>query len=403
MNLLGFDPGPLINSIGRTFDSLPFLSGGGFNAPSVLDGRPDWGNISVAGSGFQGPSLVAGSGFRNPRLVGELNPFGAPATLGGGGGAFGTTVITNPHPFGSGYIPPNIAPVTTVPDPATGGGGTAVPGEGWGSPDAATIEREVAGTRLQGQGATIIAAANEAGVPVSVLMAIMRQETSYQTPAQGTRFNFGGLRNPDGPGFQDFPDLSTGIRAVARNLGSAIYRGLTLAQVINKWAPPSENDTQAYINNAIGTVRRLGGTAGANDVVVRNGAPQASGVVALARTLLGTPYQLGGLRAHPNDPRAGLDCSEFTAYVYAQQGVRLPWNAQEQYKATRRVAAGDVQVGDLVFFQGTDASNPNDHITHVGIYIGNGRMIDAEDGGVMEADITTGYWRQHIAGYGRVQ
>jgi hypothetical protein len=117
--------------------------------------------------------------------------------------------------------------------------------------------------------------------------------------------------------------------------------------------------------------------------------------------LIGTPYATGGLRAHPDNPRAGLDCSEFTAYIWGQKGVTLPWNAQQQYNQTARIAAGQLQPGDLVFFRGTNPADPDD-ITHVGIYVGNGRMINSQDNGVQYADLNSAYWQQHLAGYGRV-
>lgn len=134
---------------------------------------------------------------------------------------------------------------------------------------------------------------------------------------------------------------------------------------------------------------------------VRTGATSLNGaaLVAKALTLIGTPYQLGGRRAHNGLVQFGLDCSEFTAWVYEQFGVALPWNAQQQYNAATLVSAP--AVGDLVFFHGTDPSNP-DPISHVGIYIGGGRMVNAQDNGVQVADLSSPYWVQHLAGYGRV-
>jgi len=131
-------------------------------------------------------------------------------------------------------------------------------------------------------------------------------------------------------------------------------------------------------------------------------APSGGGnLVAAARSLVGTPYVLGGLRA-TGDPRKGLDCSEFTAWVYQQAGVKLPWNAQAQFNATQRVGAGQLQAGDLVFFHSTNPADP-DYVTHVGMYIGNGQMINSQDGGVMTADLGNEYWRTRVAGYGRVK
>lgn len=86
-------------------------------------------------------------------------------------------------------------------------------------------------------------------------------------------------------------------------------------------------------------------------------------VIAAAHSLIGTPYQWGG--SGPNT----FDCSGFTSYVWRRGGVSLPHSSRAQYAATKRVARGNLQPGDLVFF-----GSP---IHHVGLYIGGGRMIDA--------------------------
>lgn len=119
-------------------------------------------------------------------------------------------------------------------------------------------------------------------------------------------------------------------------------------------------------------------------------------VVARAMTLIGLPYKLGGRRADPS-LRSGLDCSEFTAYAYEAAGTNLPWNAQAQYNLTQPVTLP--QPGDLVFFRDTA---PGDPISHVGIYLGGGRMINAQDSGVAIANLNTPYWQQHFVRFGRV-
>jgi cell wall-associated NlpC family hydrolase len=65
----------------------------------------------------------------------------------------------------------------------------------------------------------------------------------------------------------------------------------------------------------------------------------------------------------------GFDCSGLTLYAYAQVGISLPRTAAEQFATTSHVSAADLQPGDLLFFY------PG--ITHVGIYIGNGLMVDS--------------------------
>ena len=94
--------------------------------------------------------------------------------------------------------------------------------------------------------------------------------------------------------------------------------------------------------------------------------------ISYARGQIGTPYQWGGEQAG-----VGFDCSGLVQAAFKSAGVNLPRTAQAQYDATMKVQQGQpLQAGDLVFF-GQDTS----HITHVGIYAGNGQMIDAPHSG----------------------
>lgn len=82
-------------------------------------------------------------------------------------------------------------------------------------------------------------------------------------------------------------------------------------------------------------------------------------LIAEAEKFIGVPYKWGGTT--PN----GFDCSGFTQYVYHQLGITLPRTSQEQYKATERIDASQLQAGDLVF-----SEMANDGPGHVAMYVG---------------------------------
>ena len=111
-------------------------------------------------------------------------------------------------------------------------------------------------------------------------------------------------------------------------------------------------------------------------------AQSSSEVVNIARTLLGIAYVFGG------ETPAGFDCSGFTQYVFGKAGVSIPRTASAQQAAATPVS--DPKPGDLVFY-GYPA-------WHVGIYTGNGMMIDSPREGkfTSERPMFSG-----VTGYGR--
>jgi cell wall-associated NlpC family hydrolase len=99
--------------------------------------------------------------------------------------------------------------------------------------------------------------------------------------------------------------------------------------------------------------------------------PAAQAAINFAIDQIGLPYVWGGNGPELGD--SGFDCSGLLKAAYATAGVELPRTAHSQYFATRRVPNGaELQPGDLLFY-----GNPATHIHHVGLYIGNGQMINA--------------------------
>lgn len=113
-----------------------------------------------------------------------------------------------------------------------------------------------------------------------------------------------------------------------------------------------------------------------------------------AMTLRDIRYRRAG-----HDPATGFDCSGFTHYVYRQTyGLDLPYDAPSQFLHGEKVAREELKVGDLVFF------GVRSRITHVGIYVGEGRFIHSPSPGkrVRVDELANGYWIKRYAGARRV-
>jgi cell wall-associated NlpC family hydrolase len=120
---------------------------------------------------------------------------------------------------------------------------------------------------------------------------------------------------------------------------------------------------------------------------------QGSDVAAFAMQFVGAPYAWGGA-----DP-SGFDCSGFTQYIYRHFGLELPRIAVDQYSEQYGTIITDpnaLQPGDLVFFVNTFEPG----ISHVGIYIANGDIVQAMSPGIGVAtgSLWEDYWAQHYYG-----
>ncbi|RMD47437.1 MAG: NlpC/P60 family protein [Aquificota bacterium] len=112
-----------------------------------------------------------------------------------------------------------------------------------------------------------------------------------------------------------------------------------------------------------------------------------SEIVDLAIGLLGIKYRFGGETIN------GMDCSSFVQKVYKMAGANLPRTARYQAEFGIFVSREDLKPGDLLFFQ-TYAKFPS----HVGIYVGEGKMIHASSAGkrIIISDINKDYYLRHF-------
>ncbi|BCJ52459.1 hypothetical protein Asp14428_39340 [Actinoplanes sp. NBRC 14428] len=154
------------------------------------------------------------------------------------------------------------------------------------------------------------------------------------------------------------------------------------------------NTRKATVKGEITTLKRMraiaygGGSryTDPGDIPAPDYIPGPAGrAVAFAFRQLGKPYRWGA-----EGPRS-YDCSGLTLAAWRTAGVGLPHNAARQYAATAHLDRSDLRPGDLVFFYGP--------ISHVGLYIGGGRMIHAPEFGenVRVSSIDS----QPITGYSR--
>ncbi|MBC7644190.1 MAG: C40 family peptidase [Thermoleophilia bacterium] len=114
-----------------------------------------------------------------------------------------------------------------------------------------------------------------------------------------------------------------------------------------------------------------------------------AGAASVAMGQIGVPYLWGG------STPAGFDCSGLVMYAFAQVGKSLPHSSYAQWGAGPHVSRSDLQVGDLVFFDG---------LGHVGIYVGGNSYVHAPNShSAVSVDSLSRDWEQsHYVGATRV-
>lgn len=113
-----------------------------------------------------------------------------------------------------------------------------------------------------------------------------------------------------------------------------------------------------------------------------------------AKDYIGAPYRYGGTSI-----TTGIDCSAYTQLVFSKLGISLDRTSRAQYQQGIPVSKSDLQEGDLVFFNTSGSS-----ISHVGIYLGNGKFISATTSSGVDIDKLDDpyYWGSRYVGAKRV-
>lgn len=117
-------------------------------------------------------------------------------------------------------------------------------------------------------------------------------------------------------------------------------------------------------------VEPAAGSPAARSDVIKVQLTRGARLIAEARRHYGKPYRWGATGP------SSFDCSGFTRFVFAREGLSLPRTSRQQYAATTRIAKADKRVGDLIFLHSSSG-----RVYHVGIYAGGNRMWAATSAG----------------------
>jgi len=174
--------------------------------------------------------------------------------------------------------------------------------------------------------------------------------------------------------------------AVARSLGmpaanaiviSAPHANLaSLATAVKRVIPHGVAAEPLMTQVSAGATSTEATAAGVSSISGNGAAPGRSQLVTMLTAALsrqGMPYVWGA--AGP----AAFDCSGLVHWSFAQAGVRMPRVAADQARTGPAVPVSQLQAGDLLFYH-TDPTDPG-YISHVAIYLGGGKMIQAPQPG----------------------
>jgi myosin heavy subunit len=264
------------------------------------------------------------------------------------------------------------------------------------SPSSGSYNWNSLGGKLAGSGSLMEKYGNMYGISPALLAAIAMHETGNGTSsAVRNKNNAFGIMGSNG--LKSFTSLEESIKYAASLLKkNYIDKGLTTVEAIQKkYAPVGvANDPTGLNKNWVNGVNKfISSVSGATKSVTSNnsGSGGISALIAEARrqSNLGTftYQQVGGdfkgtYQQFLN--RALSDCSQFVQeYFQNFLNTNVPRTAAEQWKAGQSVAKGQQQIGDLVFWNTTGKAH-----SHVGIYTGNGKVMQMGTKGLKEIDVS---------------
>lgn len=185
------------------------------------------------------------------------------------------------------------------------------------------------------------------------------------------------------PNFRSAPTTSSHIYGNLSN-GQSVS---VLDKVNSYWYKVRSGGRTGYISSRY--IRYGGVSSTASRAGRISAAQRANRIIALGKKLLGTPYQFGA--EYENNRR--FDCSSLMQYIFKKNAITLPRTSRGQAKLGRQVSKSRLIKGDLLFF----TVGSSKRIGHVGVYIGNGKMLHTfGPKGVRIDSIHRSYWKSHF-------
>jgi cell wall-associated NlpC family hydrolase len=183
--------------------------------------------------------------------------------------------------------------------------------------------------------------------------------------------------------------LQSNLRSIGYEVGpiDGIFGSKTQAAVRS-----FQRNSNIQVDGIVGPMTQQTLTQALRSTTTTDRNKKTQAILNTAKSLTGVPYLWGGSTV------SGFDCSGYTRYVFAKNGINLPRTSKEQYKIGKSIDFNSLMPGDLVYFNFVSGSV----VSHVGIYLGDGQFISATTSkGVITYSFSP-YWKNAYVGAKRV-